>query len=621
MGETLEALTDFFIMSELWGIQSQLERLREEQLLAASEIVASVESVTEAVEALRASVERQTMVLERGFTTLDARLDFQTHVLEKILTALYRPTETRARELRKLGEQLLHKKLYDDALRELLSSLELNPYDFTCQWMAALIQLEYLHDPQAAWDRCEFALKCVPLGSSGPLDPSPPYFASRSLVLMGQMLEDGGLLEDGLSYYEGACKTSPDYGECFRRYASVAIRLGHGDLAMAAIRAAILIDEAEAVLVHQDQTFSPIAEEVNALVASLRERAEKSASSLAAQAERAVAAYRQLVKKVTEGRVRSAWDDSRWEERDTYMPLLARDGALGQALARSSALLQRRSFLDATWARRNLFIIAAEVGWLIPRLRLFSHWALGVARDTSDNEFTSAGNRVEAEHRDAAAEYQRQGKMGPLFTLFTVLAILGAMVAISVAVAGRVGGQPTSGEWLLAAVGGGAAVVAYLVSLVFLEISRWEKKGSRQLSARKVLAEAQTARAATAASIRDAEAALDNLLKLQDSLAKTGKLLDDQDVTCDLVLLDPNAKADSYDEGRLASALQEIAGQRTLSREEAKAIIRDAPVVLVSGVSVSNAERAAARLRCEFGASIGIRRRYVGQFPPRVAPA
>jgi len=620
MGETLEALSDFFIMAELWGIHGQLQRLREEQWLAASAIVASVESVHEAVEQLRDSVERQTTVIERGFAGIGARIDFQTYVLHKVLDALYQPSEVRARELRVRGDSAVHAKLYDDALEDLLHSLEENRYDFTCHFDAALISLEHLGDAEAAWESCELALRYAQLRSARPVDPSPAYYSSRSILLMARMLEDGGLLEDALTYYEAACTTSPDYGECFRRYASAAARLEYSELALAAARAAILVDETEAPLIEQEPGLVSIHDRVRALLTSMQKDAQRRASSLTPCAEASAAAYREVRQSLSDSDVVRAcgWDESRESHHDLPADLLTRDGRLAGALERSMEFSRRGALLDTTQACLSLFQVADEVRRLIPRLTSFISPILDAAAEQSQTDLASARSWFAEENRSADLESRGLGQTGDLYQFSGLVGFLGFCAfwfGIAMAIGSIVGGGERYNVPAVAfTLGGLVAFVLWLYPTLWIKGDRWAKAGIRRSEARKVLDAAERTHSALDSAIRDAKSALKRLEELESTLLKSRDLMYTPEVLCSLILFDSGSRRGGYDEGEFARGLQEVAGGG-LSFEEAKDIARNAPVVFLTDLPVPEAESVAAFLRREFGAVVGIKRRYVGELP------
>ena len=227
MTDALEALRDFHIVLELWGVNDNLKNLRREQWEAASEIVASVDTVHDAVERLESKVEEQTTILRRGFVRVDDRLDFIGFQLDKVVYLQQNPLETRARELRLLGERRLAGGLYSEAIEAFLNSLDLYPDDFTCHYSVAAIQAEHLDDPAAAWDSCENALQFANSFDETPSGPSPSFWRSKTLLMLGELLEEGGELDGAATYYAAACQSSPTYGACFRRYGSVLARLGY----------------------------------------------------------------------------------------------------------------------------------------------------------------------------------------------------------------------------------------------------------------------------------------------------------------------------------------------------------------------------------------------------------
>ncbi|MCJ7510541.1 MAG: hypothetical protein MUP14_06615 [Dehalococcoidia bacterium] len=604
MGEFLDALSDFAIQWELWAVGSTLRRIREEQWLAASRIVAGLESVREAVDELRASVDNQTQVLERGFATLDARLDFQAHVLGKVLDTLYRPSEVRARELRERGERALHARLYEDALTDFEASLGENRYDFTCHFAVGAIQWEQLGNEEAARTACDLALRYAQVRREDSEDPSPSFYSSLALLLMGRISEAGGSLDAALRYYADACLASPDYGDCFRYYARAAARLGRTDLALPAIRASILIDEGQAVLIEQDEILGGLGQDLLVTLASIQSESKETARRLSDLAGEARVAFR------------TSLEECKWIPAAEFRSALAR---IDEVVAEASELERRGGFLDLARASRgycrSLADLASEASAL---------------KDRAEEHIQSSERRVreEAASLEAEAEQQaqnlsaeekdRSSRMSCALWLILLL-ILPWPVGSYIASLGVSGEDALAFRIICAFSSVGFLLMCVLAVAPNLGPSAKERLlstniGALRRSARKKMLEVKGLQ-------KSGQAVSRQLTTLDRISAAAARLRARPEIECSLILLDSGARHEGYDEANLAEALIAISrrhsGSKPLSPTEAKDLIRDCPRVFQTGLSIPDAEGIAAHLRREFSASVGIKRRFIGEFPPR----
>jgi tetratricopeptide (TPR) repeat protein len=270
MGETLEAIRHHQISSELWGIASSLQRLREEHWLAAQEIVASVALVENSVERLRQSVERQGEAVRDGLRSVEMKLNRLSLQNDRLLDVLAYERETRSLAARKNGEKAMLLAFYDDALIDLGEALRDNRYDFIALYYCAVIHFEFKDDTAEAWLNAEAAAKYSRMWRGDTDDPTPTYFESRAILLLGRILYEHGDYEGALEYFILACQRSPDYVECFVRCGRAALKLQNRALAIDCIRRIILLDEGESVRLLTDPDYEVIREDIKA---SLKARA------------------------------------------------------------------------------------------------------------------------------------------------------------------------------------------------------------------------------------------------------------------------------------------------------------------------------------------------------------
>ncbi len=623
MGEMLDALSDFAIQWELWGVGSTLQRIRKEQWLAASRIVAGLDSVREAVQELRASVDKQTRVLEGGFATLDARLDFQTHVLGRVLGTLYRPSEVKARELRERGERALHARLYDDALTDFDASLAENRYDFTCHFAVGAIQWEQLGNEEAARNACELALRYAQVRRDDSDDPSSAFYSSLALLLMGRISEASGALDVALDQYAAACLASPDYGDCFRHYASAAAKLGRTDLALPALRAAILIDEREAVLAEQDEGLIGTKAEIGGVVASLRDEMVRVAGRLAPLAERAVDAYGHLDAALREPNVSKAWSEPEEAQTEEILCLLERNPRLLRAISRANELRRRGGLLDVAAACRDYWAVISEVRWVTDALESVSEASARLLRRSSKEMLDSTREWADIEPQRAKEESRSIDAWDWLIGLWGAVALLigGGMlfVAILSLTSNNSGDSADPRPFLLV---GGALVLSFLIPAIWHQSEKEFRRRAREREARELLKAAEDTHSRAVSVAKKVDRALAEATDLKGATREAAGLLDRPDVRCSLILVDPGSKREGYDEGALAQALADISSDydhsKSLSLVQAKEMIRDCPRVFLTDLSISDAEAIAAYLRREFHASLGTKRRFIGEFPPQL---
>jgi len=625
MGEFLDALSDLAIQAELWGVGNTLRRIREEQWLAASRIVAGLDSVREAVDELRASVDKQTRVLEGGFATLDARLDFQTHVLGRVLATLYRPSEVKARELRERGERALHARLYQDALTDFEASLGENRYDFTCHFAVGAIRWELLGDEEAARKACDLALRYAQVQRDDSDDPSSAFYSSLALLLMGRISEAGGALDVALDHYAAACLASPDYGDCFRHYARAAAKLGRVDPALQALRTAILIDERQAVLAEQDEELRSMKTEVDGVVACLREEMAEASGKLASLAQRALDAYGDLDRALRDPYVRRAWPEGEEGQREEIARLLKRSPRLERTLSRANELGRRGGLIDVTAACRTDWAIVSEVRGVTAALESVSEAALKLLRRRSSEELESAQARARAEVWRADQATRGLGALdawGCMLALWGLVGLFGGGLMLLYGIVTVIWPSevyPAAPVFVLI---GGALVLSWLIPYLSYYSAKQSQRRALESHAGEVSESAENAHSRAISAARHVKKALSRAAALRGVAQEAASLLDRPDVRCSLILVDSGSKREGYDEGKLAQALADISSDyddsRPLSLVQAKEMIRDCPRVFLSGLSIPDAEAIAAYLRREFNASLGVKRRFIGEFPPSV---
>jgi tetratricopeptide (TPR) repeat protein len=270
VGDTLDYIADFGIVMELWGIGKGIERLREEQLDAAREIVAHLGMIEEAIAGVIAAIEGQTAVIRQGFRQLDDRLATLTLLQTQALRAMKYRRETEALAARENGERAMRNHYYPEALDDFQRALADNKYDFIAHFLIALILWEEQSSAVSASDSCNACIKYTKMWDGGADDPTPRYFESRADVVLGRIAESEHQMARAFDYYLAAYTSSPDYGECFRRCAGAALALGDRDLALECVRAAMLIDPGELVLLMLESALAPLRKDVLSISEELR---------------------------------------------------------------------------------------------------------------------------------------------------------------------------------------------------------------------------------------------------------------------------------------------------------------------------------------------------------------
>jgi tetratricopeptide (TPR) repeat protein len=620
MGDTLERLSDLGIYLELWGISDRLERLREEQWLLGTSILEGIESVAEAIERLRLAQEQQTRVLQTGLARIDARLDFQTYLLRGILDTLYRPTDVEAQELRARGERELLRAHYDEALNEFSKAIEKNPYDFSCHYNIAAICLEHFQDHENAWESCELALRYTEPHPSP--DHSQAFFASRALLLMGRMLEEGGLLDAALSYYAAGCEMSPDYGECFRLFGRAAALLGEPDLALESLRIAILIDGDEKEKIQKDEALAAIGPQIHSLIEHQERKESERAAAVAKLAEEELAAAYEW----DEILAQAPHDDAAAKEINDLDNSRRR---LERTLQTARTLAASGDSLGHAWALGTLREILCEISGgrffefrgLRGRIQALGRWAVDSWRGSVDSEHGAHVDRVRSREAGDLGKAENTGKGCLMQLLLFFLALAGITMGSLLVIGGVVYGDAAR------ILGGIVLIVAPFAFFVLLSTvggrfakTRVERKAGSELRnleehwSNKRQALEETERRWKAAQQRASEA-----------YSRARDLLTQNDLRCSLVLVDPREMQDHYDETGLSKALRHLvrsySERQAFSIEEAKSAIRGAPTILLDNLSVPDAEGIAWYLRSEFGVSVGLKRRYVGPFPRSTSDA
>lgn len=139
------------------------------------------------------SLEEAKAIFEWGFSDIIWTLEQQRDVLLDMLNVLQQPLDTKAKELRKRGEEAFKNGWYDDALKEFKESEEKNRYDFTIHMFLGFIYLNHKKDITTALEYFEKAATYA--------EPKSPYYSSYALLYVSWIYY---LNED----YEKAYKTS-----------------------------------------------------------------------------------------------------------------------------------------------------------------------------------------------------------------------------------------------------------------------------------------------------------------------------------------------------------------------------------------------------------------------------
>ncbi|MEX0785829.1 MAG: tetratricopeptide repeat protein [Dehalococcoidia bacterium] len=607
-------MSDDWDFLEFWAIHGAIERLSDDVLQAASGIVASVDAVADRLQGLHREVLNQTRIIEHGFASVEAFEQFQQHTLEKISYQLANPRQQGALEyLAEAQAYLRAKRNYDRALECLQRSVALYPLSCAAHYLLARMHFAIRGDHEAAWASCEDALEAAEVRlKQDPGEDGANYFSSKAVLLMGQMLDDGGSRARCRAYYEAACRLSPDYGECFGRYASIGARMRDTDLALTALRIAILIDEDEAYRALEDPGFANVQPQVRRLFDSMKQEAVAGTGQIMDELHPAMARLGSLID-AAESIPEGFQDETIVGELRESRASLAGDLSRAVPSERSAVPLH-----DALRERHAIFLVvsrlfslqrrmARDVTRLVESARTASAEWLKEARGWAQENAESAERSLENSHGSGCAVL-----FYAFFNVVLTLSLVGFWLGWP---------EQTRPERFLVALTlvliGCMAFSWIMILRSRIEHATWISRIRRQgRNFEEVHAGGLAAAAAT-------EASLGNLREAIQRLRSTYTAFPAEDeITCTIMILNGGSGTTAgRDNQQLIAKLQELVDEVTSSRNAAPfsrdigSLLANLPAPFLSELRIADAEHIARQLREGYGLAVGVKRRFVGTLP------
>ena len=586
MGETLDLIAHYGMWWELYGLGKGIDRLREEQLRAAQEIVASLGLVEEQIDRLRQSVERQTTVIEHGFNQLDQRLESLTLLQAQALRVMKYRRDTDALAARENGERALRNRYYEEALDDFKRALSDNKYDFIAHYLTALILWEEGGNPAAATESCNACIKYTKMWNGAADDPTPRYYESRAQVVLGRIAEGEGQLRTALDHYLRACELSPDHGECFRRCGAAALAVGDRDLAVECVRAAMCIDPGEFVHLLNDDSYESLRKEVFSISEELR---DQQVHAIDAAREAAI-----------------DWANALADAGSTFGRSMAVPDDFSSLMQRVSATASG-GFIDVAYVPSELTLAAEMLLQCTARAR-------EQAENFVQERARSADAQIDAAKEDgemARHRWQRKadGFVPDFLGYASILFALGVIPPILIGVTIY---SYNSGElaWTPAAVG--------IFTFAFI-IVIWEKMTRASRAKDRGEAEATTIVAEASQKVDEYLSQANNRVGLlidrieesRQAFLNAKHLFDNLDISCSLILVDLGS-CESPQSSSVVETLQGILHELGESRSAPaiKSLLMDLPAFFVKNAPVYQAEEAASFIRRELGLTVGVKRRY-----------
>lgn len=274
-------------------ISKQAGQIRETQLQAADDIIASQErtrkelkaEISSGVDEIVDGLEGMKSTFEWGFSELVWQIEKQRETLESILETLRKPLDTQAKELRARAERAYENGWFDDALQDFLESEKKNRYDFTVHQHLGNIYFFHKARPDKAIEYYKKAAKYA--------EPKSAYHASFALLHLALLYY---LKEDFSEAYEKtkkAVELSPLLYEARYQHSRYCARLGKKQEAVKDLKRAIANDINYALKANSEEDYKGMREQVTSLIERLTEEARIVAKERMKSAEKLIKTTRQ----------------------------------------------------------------------------------------------------------------------------------------------------------------------------------------------------------------------------------------------------------------------------------------------------------------------------------------
>jgi len=239
-------------------ISKQAEKIRETQLQAADDIIASQEQARKELKAelslgiddIVEGLDGMKSTFEWGFSELVWQIEKQREVLKGILETLQKPLDTQAKELKKRADRAYRNGLYDDALRDFLESEKKNPYDFTVHQTVGNIYFFHKKNSKKALEYYQKAVKYA--------EPESPYYASYALLHIAKIKYLQEKFSGAYKATKRALKLTSNFDEAHYQHSKYSVIMGKYDEAAEHLKRAISSDRGYALRAHSEKDFEEI---------------------------------------------------------------------------------------------------------------------------------------------------------------------------------------------------------------------------------------------------------------------------------------------------------------------------------------------------------------------------
>ena len=229
-------------------------------------------------------------ILEWGFGELSWQLQKQTDILRSIDNTLKTPSETKANEWRKMGEELRRRGVLNDSEEFFLKALESNRLDYRIY-----IGLAHTYLQGNQFDKAKAILeKSLPHAPKQEID-----YKSYSYRLIGHIYACKEDYNQAVSTLRSSIELSPNYEDGHYDYAQYSAQKKETENCLPSLQKAILVKPIYWYLAKKERNFDPIRTKVEKILSKLYSEASINAKdaidkseSLLKEAHKALAVAR-----------------------------------------------------------------------------------------------------------------------------------------------------------------------------------------------------------------------------------------------------------------------------------------------------------------------------------------
>lgn len=236
------------VNNELKGMSSKIDAI-------SGVLTYGLEDIREGMYGLKAA-------FEWGISNVVWQLEQNRAEYKRILEVLQSPLDTKAKELRKRGEEAYLNEWTEDALQDFLESEQINRYDFFVHISLGMIYLFYKKDDEKALEYFDKAMKYA--------KPKSNYYTSYALLHKAYIKQKMGLTQESESLSQEAINLCPDFSEAYYQNAQYNTILNNIPKSIANLTKAIELDKNYCLKSDSDPVFERIKNDLVSLYEKLR---------------------------------------------------------------------------------------------------------------------------------------------------------------------------------------------------------------------------------------------------------------------------------------------------------------------------------------------------------------